>query len=66
VLHVIRRARTLGLALSETWNILEPQDGATQPCGQVVGLLDAHLAEIDRTMAELRRLESSLLSARHL
>lgn len=64
VLQFIRQAKTLGLGLSEIRDILDLQRGGTTPCGRVIELLDSHLAEIDRTLTDLRRLKSSLLSAR--
>lgn len=64
VLRFIRQARTLGLALAEIGEILGLQRTGTQPCGHVIGLLDAHLAQIERTMADLRALRSTLRAAR--
>lgn len=64
VLAFIRRAKTLGLTLSEIGDVLDLQRGGMQPCGRVVGLLDAHLAQLERAMTELRRLRSTLLAAR--
>ncbi|EHR61529.1 MULTISPECIES: heavy metal-responsive transcriptional regulator [Saccharomonospora] len=64
VLQFIRQAKTLGLTLPEIKNIINLQrDGAT-PCGHVTELLDTHIADIDRTLAELRQLRRSLASAR--
>ncbi|WP_298800433.1 MerR family transcriptional regulator [uncultured Pseudonocardia sp.] len=64
ILRFIRRAKTLGLSLPEIKNIIDLQrDGAT-PCGRVTELLDTHLAEIDRTLRELRALRRSLDHAR--
>ncbi|EHY87409.1 heavy metal-responsive transcriptional regulator [Saccharomonospora azurea] len=64
VLQFIRQAKTLGLTLPEIKNIINLQrDGAT-PCGHVTELLDTRIADIDRTLAELRQLRRSLASAR--
>ena len=64
VLRFIRQAKALGLTLSEIKNIIDLQhDGAT-PCGRVTELLDAHIADIDRTLADLRTLRRSLTSVR--
>ncbi|WP_020501431.1 MULTISPECIES: MerR family transcriptional regulator [Pseudonocardiaceae] len=64
VLRFIRQAKTLGLTLPEIKNIIDLQrDGAT-PCGRVTELLDTHIAEIDRTLTELRQLRRSLATAR--
>ncbi len=64
VLRFIRQAKALGLTLSEIKDIIDLQrDGAT-PCGRVTDLLDAHIAEIDRTLADLRTLRRSLNTVR--
>ncbi len=64
VLRFIRQAKALGLTLPEIKNILDLQrDGAT-PCGRVTELLDAHITELDRTLADLRALRRSLTSVR--
>lgn len=64
VLHFIRQAKTLDLTLDEIKDILDLQRGGEQPCESVTGMLDAHLAEIDRKLVDLRRLRRSLLGAR--
>lgn len=64
VLRFVRQARTLGLTLAEIGDILGLQRGGAQPCGRVTQLLDAHIDQIDRTMAELRQLRAALLGAR--
>lgn len=64
VLHFIRQAKTLDLTLEEIKDILDLQRGGEQPCERVTGMLDAHLSEIDRKLADLRRLRRSLLDAR--
>ncbi|MEV5450338.1 heavy metal-responsive transcriptional regulator [Streptomyces sp. NPDC052535] len=64
ILRFIRQAKTLGLTLAEIGDILDLQRGGAQPCGRVTQLLDTHLAQIDRTLAELRQLRRSLLAAR--
>ena len=66
VLRFIRQARTLGLTLAEINDILGLQRGGAQPCGGVTQLLDAHIDQIDRTLAELRQLRRTLLGARHI
>lgn len=64
VLRFIRQAKALGLTLPEIKDIIDLQrDGAT-PCGRVTELLDAHIAELDRTLADLRALRRSLTSVR--
>lgn len=64
MLHFIRRAKALDLTLDEIKDILDLQRGGEQPCQRVTAMLDAHIAEIDRKLADLRRLRRSLLTAR--
>lgn len=64
VLRFIRQAKTLGLTLPEIKNIIDLQRDGAAPCGRVTELLDAHIAEIDRTLTELRQLRRSLALAR--
>ncbi|WP_406689393.1 MerR family transcriptional regulator [Saccharopolyspora sp. ID03-671] len=66
VLRFIRQAKTLGLTLPEIKNIIDLQRDGAAPCGRVTELLDTHIAEIDRTLADLRQLRRSLASARHV
>ena len=40
------------------------QRGGAAPCGRVTALLDAHIAEIHRSLADLRRLRRTLTGAR--
>lgn len=65
VLKFIRQAKTLGLTLSEIKDILDLQRGGAAPCGRVIELLDAHIADIDQTLNELRQLRSALTTARN-
>lgn len=64
-LKFIRQAKTLGLTLSEIKDILDLQRGGAAPCGRVIELLDAHIADIDQTLDELRQLRSSLSTAKN-
>lgn len=64
VLRFIRRARGLGLSLSEIGDILELQRGGEQPCDHVIAVLDEHLYQIDKTIEELTELRSTLNSMR--
>jgi MerR family copper efflux transcriptional regulator len=64
VLRFIRRAKALGLTLGEIKDILDLQRGGAVPCARVTELLDAHIAAIDRTLADLRQLRVSLVGAR--
>ncbi|WP_426998589.1 MerR family transcriptional regulator [Pseudarthrobacter sp. N5] len=60
VLRFIRQAKALDLTLVEIKDILDLQRRGTAPCGQVIGLLDTHIAQIARTITELRQLRRSL------
>jgi MerR family copper efflux transcriptional regulator len=64
VLRFIRQAKALGLSLAEIRDILELQRGGAAPCARVADLLDAHIAGIDRTLADLKALRHSLTTAR--
>ena len=64
VLRFVRQAKTLGLHLDEIKEILDLQRGGEQPCGRVLALLDAHLADIDQRLHDLNRLRQSLSRAR--
>ncbi|MFI5520511.1 heavy metal-responsive transcriptional regulator [Streptomyces platensis] len=63
-LHFIRQAQTLGLSLKEIKRILDLQRQGRQPCELVTDLLDEHLTEIDRRIADLRSLRETLQTAR--
>jgi len=63
-LRFIRQAKDLGLTLGEIKRILDlRQEGAT-PCPQVATLLEAHIAAIDRALADLHQLRATLTGAR--
>ena len=64
IMRFIRQAKALGLRLEEIKNIIDLQREGAQPCQKVLQLVDAHLSEIDRTMADLKALRRSLASAR--
>lgn len=63
-LHFIRQAQTLGLSLKEIKRILDLQRQGHQPCELVTSLLDQHLDEIDRRIADLQALRETLQAAR--
>lgn len=63
ILRFVRRARALGLRLEEIRRVIDLQRGGAQPCGTVLQLLERHLREIDRTMADLRALRKDLVRA---
>jgi MerR family copper efflux transcriptional regulator len=64
LLTFIRRARTLGLHLDDIREVLVIRDGGTPPCATVRDLLDARIAEIDATIAELLALRKTLAKTR--
>jgi DNA-binding transcriptional MerR regulator len=64
VLRFIRQAKTLGLRLDEVRDIIDLQRQGAQPCGKVLDIVEGHIREIDRTMADLRALRKALGRAR--
>lgn len=64
ILRFIRQAKALGLTLTEIKDILDLQRHGATPCTRVTELLDTRIAEIDRTIADLRVLRRSLTDAR--
>ncbi len=64
VLRFIRQARSIGLGLDEIKDVLALQRSGQRTCGRVASLLDAHIAEIDRTLSELYDLRATLSTAR--
>jgi MerR family copper efflux transcriptional regulator len=60
ILRFILRARTLGLTLPEIKDILDLHRQGTAPCDQVTVLLDQHIRDIDRAIADLQALRASL------
>ncbi|MFE6649756.1 heavy metal-responsive transcriptional regulator [Nocardioides sp. NPDC057772] len=63
-LRFIRQARTLGLRLDEIGDILDIRRAGAAPCHHVLRLVDQHIADIDRTIGELRQLRSTLVHTR--
>lgn len=64
VLRFIRQAKSLDLHLDEIRDVIDLQRGGAQPCQTVLVLLDRHIRDIDRTIADLRALRASLGRAR--
>lgn len=64
VLRFIRQAKSLDLRLDEIREVIDLQRGGAQPCQTVLGLLDRHITDIDRTIADLRALRTTLARAR--
>ena len=65
-LRFIRRAQRLGLSLDETREILSLGRSGCKPFDRVAAICEAHLAEIDRKMAELRVFRQHLQDAKRL
>jgi MerR family transcriptional regulator, copper efflux regulator len=63
ILRFILRARTLGLTLPEIKDILDLHRQGTAPCDQVTVLLDQHINDIDRAIADLQALRATLAAA---
>ncbi|TDC54750.1 hypothetical protein E1258_23510 [Micromonospora sp. KC207] len=61
----IRRARTLGLSLEDIAAVLTIHRDGAPPCGTVREPLDAHIIDIDRTIADLQALRATLTQTRH-
>ncbi len=59
-LHFIRRSRELGFTLDEVRGLLRLVDGGDYTCGEVEALTTAHLGEVRRKLADLKRLEKVL------
>lgn len=60
----IRRARALGLGLDAVGEVLVLRQAGRQPCARVEALLDERIAQIDRSIVELRELRRALVSVR--
>ena len=63
-LHFIRRCRALGMSLNEVETLLGYQDQPDLSCSGVNALVDHHLSEIERQIAELTQLRTELSSLR--
>lgn len=59
-LNFIRRSRELGFTLNEVRGLLLLVDGGDYTCGEVEQLTVAHLEEVRRKLADLKRLERVL------
>ena len=63
-IRFIRRARTLGFALSEVRQILDCHDGGRSPCNRVRETIEEKVQAIDRKLEELGAARKGLLSMR--
>ncbi|MFD8003980.1 heavy metal-responsive transcriptional regulator [Streptomyces mirabilis] len=59
-LAFIRQAQAAGLTLAEIRSVLALRDSGEAPCTHVAGLIELHLADIERRMAELRTTRTAL------
>lgn len=59
-LSFIRRARDLGFSLDTVRALLELADQPDRPCTEVDGIASAHLAEVERKIADLTLLGTEL------
>jgi len=59
-LSFIRRSRDLGFSLDQVRALLDLSDDRDRPCEAIDTLAKAHLAEVDRKIADLRALRREL------
>ncbi|MFE6174333.1 heavy metal-responsive transcriptional regulator [Streptomyces sp. NPDC056464] len=59
-LAFIRDARSAGLTLAEIRSVLALRDSGEAPCAHVTDLIQQHLTDIERRMAELRKTRTAL------
>jgi DNA-binding transcriptional MerR regulator len=63
-LDFIRRGRAAGLTLAQIREVIEVRDSGDAPCGHVYQLLTQRLADVDRHIADLQVLRTSLARKR--
>ncbi len=61
-LSFIRRSRDLGFSLDQVRALLDLSDDRDRPCEAVDAIAKAHLAEVDRKIADLKALRRELNS----
>lgn len=59
-LDFIRRGQAAGLTLAKIGEVLQIRDGGQAPCTHVTDLLTSRLEDIDRQIAELQQLRTTL------
>ncbi|GGL54997.1 heavy metal-responsive transcriptional regulator [Planomonospora parontospora] len=64
-LAFIRDAQAAGFTLAEIGGILAIRDSGTAPCRHVTDLIDQHLAQIERRLAELAQMRQALQRLKH-
>ncbi len=65
-LRLVAGARSIGFSLTDIATILAARDGGQAPCGHVLTILTEHLDALDRRLADLVALRTSLAGLRHL
>ena len=60
LLRFVKRAQELGFSLAKVEELLGLVDGEPDPCDGVRTLAEAHLAELERKIADLERIRASL------
>ena len=65
MLRFVRQARALGLNLAEIREIIDLERGGAQPCGRVLGIVNARLKEVELALRDLRALRRGLQRARN-
>lgn len=59
-LMFVRRGRELGFTLEEIRQLLRLVQGGHYSCAEVLGLAEAHLSDVRKKIADLRRIEGVL------
>ena len=60
VLRFVKRAQELGFTLTEVEELLDLADGGPESCEAAQRLARTHIADLDRKIADLQRMRSSL------
>ena len=60
VLRFVKRSQELGFSLDEVEELLALADGGPDSCEATRALAESHVAELDRRIADLHRMRSSL------
>lgn len=63
-LDFIRRSRTAGLTLAQIREVLDIRDAGVAPCQHVHDLLEHRLGDLDRQIADLQALRSTVVHLR--
>jgi MerR family transcriptional regulator, mercuric resistance operon regulatory protein len=60
VLRFVKRSQQLGFTLAEVEELLGLAEGGPQSCDTASALAEAHIAELERKIADLQRMRASL------